>query len=390
VITTLAPGRRAWPAAARRRGDLLLALLLFLLAQIELGYRHPAPDAVGLTRGLLLALATLPLMWRRTHPLPAIAVALVGGTAATLVGGNVDTFYAIVAVSLIGFYSGGAYVERKAWLVPALGCLLFWSSDLSAHHPSSEYVASATLVLGPWLAGKALRHQRRQTAQLRQLAAELAAERELAERAAAAAERGRIAREMHDVVAHALSIIAVQADAASAALEVQPPLAVAAVEAIRSVARESLDEMRRALHVLHEGEQSEAGSSLSELTRLLGQARTAGVDVVVETVGPLDALPASVDHVAYRVVQEALTNVRKHADGSPARLRLVRIDEQLSVEVSSGGAVTEADERTRGGYGLRGLRERVEAQGGAFEAGPCGTGWRVAATLPLPGRLFAR
>jgi signal transduction histidine kinase len=382
---------RAWLQTVHRHGDVVLAVALFGLAQVELGFRHPAHDLVGVTRGVLLALATLPLIWRRSHTLPAVAVALVAGGAATWVGGNVDSFYAIVAVSLIGFYSGGAHLERRSWLIAALGCLVFWSSDIRAHHPASEYVASAILVIGPWLAGKALRHQRMQTLQLRQLAADLAAERERAELAAAAAERGRIAREMHDVVAHALTIIAVQADAASAALEVRPALAVAAVDAIRAVSRESLDEMRRVLHVLHDGESAGAQglSSLRDLDRLIGQARQTGVAVQVETVGGLAGLPASVDLIAYRVVQEALTNVRKYAETAAARVRLDHDAARLTVEVTSGAPSLGVGGASPTGFGLRGLRDRVEAHGGCFEAGPDGAGWRVTATIPVPAPVPA-
>jgi signal transduction histidine kinase len=202
------------------------------------------------------------------------------------------------------------------------------------------------------------------------------------------AERGRIAGEMHDVVAHALAIIAVQADAASAALELRPALATEAVETIREVSRESLDEMRRVLHVLHEPVNGTATPpTLRDLDRLMAGVRGTGMAVVVEAAGRLDQLPAPVDLAGYRVVQEAPTNVRKHARARHAHVRIPHEGGELTVEVTSGGPAGDVPPQLTGGYGLRGLRDRVEAHAGCFEAGPHGGDWRVVATIPVPAAV---
>jgi signal transduction histidine kinase len=369
----------------RRHGDLVIAVTLFLLAQVELASRHPPHDVGGLARSAILAACTLPIALRRRRPLLVVVMVSVIGEAATAASGNVDTFYAVGAGSLIMYYSVAAYAARWSWVGLSVGLLSFWADDAAMHHPASEYVASAVLVSGPWLAGRALRHQRAQSAQLRQLAADLATERERAEAAAVSAERGRIASEMHDVVAHALSIIAVQADAASAALDVQPSLATTAVEAIREVSRESLDEMRRVLHVLHEPLDSTGSPpTLRDLDRLIARVRDSGLAVVVETAGDLDRLPPAVDLAGYRVVQEALTNVRKHARTRHAGVRIAHAGGELVVAVTSGGATGDGAPRLTSGYGLRGLRDRVEAHGGCFEAGVKGDDWLVVATIPVP------
>jgi signal transduction histidine kinase len=197
-----------------------------------------------------------------------------------------------------------------------------------------------------------------------------------------AAERGRIAREMHDVVAHGLSVIAVQAEAAEAALRVQPQLAATAVQTVRSVARESLDEMRRVLHVLHDGDQRTAVPSLRDLDKLLTRARESGLTVDLALVGSVDGLSPACDLAAYRVVQEALTNALKHAAPAHCAVTIRREDKALCLEVTNDIIARAAPTRAIG-HGLRGLQDRIEAHQGRFEAGPWGVGWRVSATIPL-------
>jgi signal transduction histidine kinase len=370
-----------------RHGDAVFAVAVLIAAQFELAARHPDHDLVGVLRGGVLIACTLPLAWRRRWPLTATAVTAAFGSLATAVSGDAAPFYAVTAAALVLFYSAGAYASTRSWLAPVMGCAAFWTDDLVAHHPVSEYVASGVLVLGPWLAGQALRRQRAQSARLRQLTAELAQERDLVEIAAAQAERARIAREMHDVVAHALTIIAVQSDAASAALAVDSELARSAVDAIHQLSRESLQEMRRVLHVLHEDDDADGRGSepptLRDLDRLIGRVRSAGLAVEVTVRGRVDDLPAGLDLTAYRIVQEALTNVGKHAGAALANVLIDRGSTRLIIGICDDGKATTSPAVS--GYGLRGLRERVAAHGGCLDAGPGsnGYGWRVLVNLPI-------
>lgn len=369
-----------------RRTDVGLALVVFAVAQVELSARHPAQDVAGVLRALLLTASTLPLASRRSYPTAVAVTVSAAGITATIASGPADVFYALTAAALLAFYSCGAYAASRSWLGPVVGCASFWAADVAAGHPPSEYIASGVLVLGPWLSGRALRRQRQQSARLRQLAEELAAEKEKSAAAAAAAERVSIAREMHDVVAHGLSVIAVQAEAADAALGVRPALAASAVGTIRSVARESLDEMRRVLRVLHDddsesGDRAAAPPSLRDLDRLLARFRDSGLRLDVELVGEVGDLSPACDLVAYRVLQEALTNALKHG-GTRCRVSVRRTVTTLTVGVCNG--LGDGRVAARGsGYGLRGLRDRVEAHRGHLEAGPTKDGWQLFASLPL-------
>jgi signal transduction histidine kinase len=370
-----------------RHGDAVFAVAVLVAAQFELAARHPDHDLVGVLRGGVLVVCTLPLAWRRRWPLMVTTVTAAFGSVATAASGDAAPFYAVTAAALVMFYSAGAYASTRSWLAPVIGCAAFWTDDLVAHHPVSEYVASTVLVLGPWLAGHALRLQRTQSARLRQLTAELAQERDRAEVAATQAERARIAREMHDVVAHALTIIAVQSDAASAALAVDSELVKSAVDAIHQLSRESLQEMRRVLHVLHDDDpngQANEPPTLRDLDRLVGRVRCAGLTVELTVRGRVDDLPAGLDLTAYRVVQEALTNVGKHAAAAHANVLIDRDSTRLIIDVRDNGKATTSPS-TALGYGLRGLRERVTAHGGCLDAGigSNGYGWQVLVDLPM-------
>lgn len=368
-----------------RHGDAVFAVAVLIAAQFELAARHPDHDIVGVLRGGVLVACTLPLAWRRRWPLTVTTVTAAFGSVATAASGDAAPFYAVTAAALVMFYSAGAYASTRSWLAPVVGCAAFWTDDLVAHHALSEYVASGVLVLGPWLAGHALRRQRAQSTQLRQLTAELAQERDRAEVAAAQAERARIAREMHDVVAHALTIIAVQSDAASAALAVDPALARSAVDAIHQLSRESLQEMRWVLHVLHDDDgRGSDPPTLRDLDRLLGRVRSAGLAVDLTVRGRVDDLPAGLDLTAYRVVQEALTNVGKHATAARASVLIDRDSTRLIIDICDDGMAT-TSASAASGYGLQGLRDRVAAHGGYLDAGhgSSGSGWRVQVDLPM-------
>jgi signal transduction histidine kinase len=240
-----------------------------------------------------------------------------------------------------------------------------------------------------WLAGRAVRSRSRLTAELHEAAVRLAEQREADAEAAVADERRRIAREMHDVVAHSVSTMVIQAGGARRILGRDPARAVEAAELIERAGRDALKEMRHLLGVLHAGEdlaELAPQPTLQGLEALAERSRAAGLPVTLRVEGERRELPSGLDLAAYRVVQEALTNALKHGGGS-ADVLVRFTDDELRLEIADAGADASRAPRVEGsGHGLVGMRERVRVFGGELHAGPRdGGGYRVVARLPLQG-----
>ncbi|MFD9459693.1 sensor histidine kinase [Streptomyces sp. NPDC060027] len=246
-----------------------------------------------------------------------------------------------------------------------------------------------------WVLGDSIRTRRAYLAQLEERAARLEKEREAQAKVAVAAERARIARELHDVVAHNVSVMVVQADGAAYVMDTAPDQAKKALETISGTGRQALAEMRRLLGVLRTGEHQEGGEyvpqpDVEQLDDLIAQCRTSGLPVDFKVEGTPRPLPSGVELTAYRIVQEALTNTRKH--GGPnagASVRLVYFDDGLGLLVEDDGKGAPHELYEDGGadgqgHGLIGMRERVGMVGGTLDAGPRpGGGFRISALLPL-------
>ncbi|MFF7920961.1 sensor histidine kinase [Streptomyces mirabilis] len=246
-----------------------------------------------------------------------------------------------------------------------------------------------------WVLGDSIRTRRAYLAQLEERAARLEKEREAQAKVAVAAERARIARELHDVVAHNVSVMVVQADGAAYVMDAAPEQAKKALETISGTGRQALAEMRRLLGVLRTGEHQESGEyvpqpDVEQLDDLIEQCRTSGLPVDFKVEGTPRPLPSGVELTAYRIVQEALTNTRKH--GGPnagASVRLVYFDDGLGLLVEDDGKGAPHELYEEGGadgqgHGLIGMRERVGMVGGTLDAGPRpGGGFRISALLPL-------
>ncbi|MGQ4729531.1 sensor histidine kinase [Streptomyces sp. Ju416(a)] len=246
-----------------------------------------------------------------------------------------------------------------------------------------------------WVLGDSLRTRRAYFDQLEERAARLEREREAQSKVAVAAERARIARELHDVVAHNVSVMVVQADGAAYVMDTAPDQAKQALETISGTGRQALAEMRRLLGVLRTGDAPESGEyvpqpDVEQIEDLVAQVRQTGLEVDFKVEGTPRPLPSGVELTAYRVVQEALTNTRKH--GGPdagASVRLVYFDDGLGllIEDDGRGAAHELYEdggADGAGHGMIGMRERVGMVGGTLDAGPRpGGGFRISALLPL-------
>ncbi|MFE1027245.1 sensor histidine kinase [Streptomyces sp. NPDC058818] len=246
-----------------------------------------------------------------------------------------------------------------------------------------------------WVLGDSIRTRRAYFAQLEERAARLEKEREAQAKVAVAAERARIARELHDVVAHNVSVMVVQADGAAYVLDAAPDQAKKALETISSTGRQALAEMRRLLGVLRTGEHQEAGEyvpqpDVQQIEDLVEECRSSGLPVDFKVEGTPRRLPSGLELTAYRIVQEALTNTRKH--GGPnagASVRLVYFDDGLGLLIEDDGKGAPHELYQEGGFdgqghGLIGMRERVGMVGGTLDAGPRqGGGFRISVLLPL-------
>ncbi|MEV4880860.1 sensor histidine kinase [Streptomyces cyaneofuscatus] len=272
-----------------------------------------------------------------------------------------------------------------------------WESEPGGSWPQQIFVTvimTVPFVLA-WVMGDSLRTRRAYFSQLEERAARLEREREAQSKVAVAAERARIARELHDVVAHNVSVMVVQADGAAYVMDAAPDQARQALETISSTGRQALAEMRRLLGVLRTGDTRESGEyvpqpDVEQIEDLVDQVRRTGLAVDFKVEGTARPLPSGVELTAYRIVQEALTNTRKH--GGPdvgASVRLVYFDDGLGllVEDDGRGAAHELYEdggADGAGHGMIGMRERVGMVGGTLDAGPRpGGGFRISALLPL-------
>jgi signal transduction histidine kinase len=286
---------------------------------------------------------------------------------------------------LLFAYSVPRYLplERAVLGVPLLAIGIGVHRIASPGSEAVDFIFDAAVVTAAWALGRAARRREERAEDLERRAAQLEREHAEAAREAAVAERLRIARELHDIVAHALGVVAVQAGAAEQVLASDPDRARATLGEIRSIAREAVVEMRRLLGVLRAAEHAELSPqpSLARLDELVEPVRNAGLDVDVRIEGTPRPLPPGVELSAFRILQEALTNVLKHARASRAEVVIRYERDALDLEVrDDGSGSSEGDP----GHGLVGVRERVALHHGLLEAGPrTDGGFGLHAVLPL-------
>jgi signal transduction histidine kinase len=366
--------------------DVVLAVVLFLATRRTIGRHNSDPNGASwdAVRYVAAALACGALSFRRSHPAVVLAV-VAAGVAALLALGEHGAGLSAVAFAI---YSTAAHSSRR--LSPAVvgGILaaLLLSAVVAPNGVSwpAIIVGPGTVLLG-WLAGENVRSQRAYTRD----AAERAAERERTHdaqlREAATRERVVIARELHDVVAHSMSLIAVRAGAARLVIDSDTEEVREALAIIETTSRQSLREMRRLVGVLREPDgpdpQLEPAPGLRDISELIGRVEQTGTPVELHVEGTQRSLPPGVDLSAYRIVQEALTNIVRHAGRANARLWLRYEPNELEIEVIDDGANAPGNAAPGTGHGLIGMRERVALYGGHFAAGPTGHGFRVCARL---------
>ena len=379
-------------ARVRRGADIGLAVGLALLALVDLALSSDATSWGG--RGPLqvcLALGcTLPLAWRVRYPIATVVVITAAGGLLVAVAAPHQAPFEVFIGSVLASYSIGAHTAGgRRWL--GLGLMFgvglpFMVAADSNGMASGNALAPIAWLTGAWAVGAIIRGRRLRTAELELLTAELAQQRDLQAQAAVAVERGRIARELHDVVAHNVSMMVVQAGAADRVLEGDQPDVRRALAAIAGTGRETVDEMRLLLGVVR----SDAGEGLSpqpglgDLDQLVSNVRSAGLHVDLRVEGERSPLSPGVDLSAYRIVQEALTNVLKHAGTASVEVTVRYANDAVQVEVCDDGRPREPT--AGGGNGLIGRRERVAMLGGEFRAGARRDGgFAVFARLPIAG-----
>ncbi len=394
MMAMLLSGRRVWRGLPPLVADLLLTAALTAISLGVFLERSEQPHGLVAWPSVVLTLVgTLPLAARRRRPVAVFAAAAVA-EALFLVVGPLSSPGPGLSVA-VALYTLASRTERRvssrlAILSALVYALVLLVSLVSGRKDSAISFFSATaLVAGSWSAGENVRTRRAYLAQLEERARRLEAAREEDARRAAQDERARIARELHDVVAHHVSAIAVQAGVAASIAERQPERAREALTFIQEASRQALVEMRTLLTVLRTGEETGAERvpqpSLTQVAYLVGQSRAAGLSVLLEVEGAARTLPEALDLSAYRIVQEALTNSLKHAGGSQVRVRVRYTPDALELEISDTGQGAHPSVNGDGaGRGLIGMRERVALFGGALDAGPSPDhGFRVRARLPL-------
>ncbi|MFE9405848.1 sensor histidine kinase [Streptomyces sp. NPDC006530] len=384
--------------------DTFWAVILvgFSCLQIVEAPEHPRQAAWSIQALVALGMGAVVALRRRV---PEKMLLLVIGLGLAQVALNVHPQTADFAMLVI-VYTVASAGERWASRLALVGGLFAapvaqvrWMDMAGGTDGTPEKIFFVVIMTVPfvlaWVLGDSMRTRKAYFAQLEERASRLEREREAQAKVAVAAERARIARELHDVVAHNVSVMVVQADGAAYVMDTSPEQARTALETISTTGRQALAEMRRLLGVLRTGEHQEAGEyvpqpDVQQIEDLVETVRGAGLTVDFKIEGTPRPLPSGVELTAYRIVQEALTNTRKH--GGPdagASVRLVYFDDGLGllVEDDGRGAAHEVYEDGGAdgqGHGLIGMRERIGMVGGTLDAGPRpGGGFRISALLPL-------
>ncbi|MFB7917559.1 sensor histidine kinase [Streptomyces sp. NPDC056061] len=401
-MTTLGTGvlrARHWLRGHRLALDAALALAV-LVAMIIGSFLHPgAPDGAALgsrdprpSSVLMMVLGAVALVWRRRSPMAVLAVTA-GLTIVELMIS--DPPIPVVMSSVIALYTVASRTDRPTtWRVGLLTTAALTATAMCFGEP--PWYSQENFGVFAWTglacaAGDAVRSRRAFVDAIRERAERAERTREEEARRRVAEERLRIARDLHDVVAHHIALVNVQAGVAAHVMDRRPDQAKEALAHVREASRSALDELRATVGLLRQSGDpaapTEPAPGLAVLDELVDTVRRAGLPVEVACTDRRPPLPAAVDLAAYRVIQEALTNVRKHAGpGAKAEVSVVRVGVTAEITVidngTGGGHNTDG-----GGHGLLGMRERVTALGGTLSAGPrYGGGFRVHAILPVEAR----
>jgi len=367
--------------------DSLLALFLTFISvgSVIAAVKHEGA-AVDVLDVALVPVTTLPIALRRYRPLAVLAVTVAAETLLLLFSSRVQVPLGV----LVALYTVASRCERPVSLRAAEWVALPIIVGVTVNtgpHPE-RIIPKLALFAIAWVLGDNIRTRRAYLAELEARAERLEREREEQAERAVIEERTRIARELHDVIAHNVSVMVVQASAGEDVFDSDPARARESLSAVASTGRAALTELRRLLGVIRAEEDHDAGYApqpgIEYLDELVAQIRETGLAVELSVLGEPRGLPEGVGLCAYRIVQEALTNTLKHADASQARVSVRYVADALELEVVDDGRATAVVNGDTSGHGLIGMSERVSLFGGELSVGPrAGRGFAVSARLPL-------
>ena len=362
-------------------------MTLALISLVVLLTRPDSSDSA--LAALLVVLVCSTLVVRRRHPVAAVAV--LGAAVLAASGADFEGDFPPVTATPVVFilaYSCGAHAPFRRGLAAVAG--LVAAMQVSVGFSEFPNVEILFVTLAPWWVGWEVGRRRRLVIALDERTRELEAEQDVFVRLSVRRERARIARELHDIVAHHLAVIVVQAGAGRMAGAENDTTASERLASIRQSGDQALAEMSRLVDIIH----ADSGASrdgADRLRALVEDAKAAGLEVDVTPLPGEIRLPAQIEDDALRIVQEGLTNAMKHAPGARVRVGFVLTDDALEIEVRDrGGRTPSSLAHTGAGLGLSGMRERIESLGGRLDAGPCAEGgWRIDARLPAAARPLA-
>jgi signal transduction histidine kinase len=383
--------KTVWPLVQRFWFDLLIVVGA-IGGGLEIALNQSSPDAPTLPVALSIVLEvglTLILLLRRRFPFGAPAGTFVAAAVLSFVDGRLVTYtaggflLALAACFLLGLQEERRQALLGLAIVESALAIVLWNDPT---RESGDAFFTPLLFLTVWLLAFGLGRKLEQAREAEERAGRIERQREAEARAAVAEERARIARELHDVVGHSVSVMTVQASGVRRLLRPDQEREREALLVVEQAGREALAEMRRLVGVLRRPEEAPALApqpSLQHLERLVEQAREAGLPVDVQVEGEATELPAGVDLTAYRLVQEALTNTMKHAQATRAEVVVRYRDDAVELQVTDDGRGSSDGTSESGGHGLVGMRERVTVYGGELEAGPVPEGgYRLRVRLP--------
>jgi signal transduction histidine kinase len=371
---------RRWLPA---RSEVLLAAAVLVMAAVELA-ANPAIQPRGAAVPLEILLA-ITLAWRRQFPLAVVVAVATIATIETVAGVPLEQPVVPLIAAVIATFTVAAHRPLRpaaagvVVMIAAIGI-----QSLAQHKGLGNFIFGLIFVCGAWVTSRLVYSRTRENVALQAQTSRLAEERDVSAAQAAAAERGRIARELHDVIAHSLSVMVVQAGAAEHVIAREPARAGEAMRAVQDTGRQALSEMAHLLGILRE-DGEELGfvpqPGISDLPALVAQARNAGLPVELRIEGERHTVPTGVELSLFRIVQEALTNVRKHAGPAHTTVLLRYGPGAIETVISDDG--NGSSNGFGGGHGLVGMRERANLYGGALQAepGPSG-GFVVRVSMP--------
>jgi signal transduction histidine kinase len=368
--------------------DVAIAAFFTLALQLEIWIwwmpDEQGPKPFAAVMGLLL---TLPLVWRRRSPLASLTASMGVLLVWTLVAVPQGSLWPwLTTLALV--FSVAIHASARAALVGLGLSVAVWALFVVwTTNDVADYGFIEAFIVASWVAGRGIRARQLHADELFKRTVRLEVEREEKVREAAGQERARIARELHDIISHSVSVMVVQAGAAEQVLDHDPRQALESLRSIQETGRQARLELRRLLGLMRadgEGPALAPQPGLAELETLAEQLHQSGLDVELDVNMESRAVPPGLDLAAYRIVQEALTNALKHGGPGRARVFVHRERDALAVEVLNEGRVSATNEG--GGFGLKGMAERIGLYGGELEHGRGENGWyRVRARLPLDG-----